>query len=102
VVLSFIASLALRGYMEDIVVTFVFGFIGYLLNRYRYPSACLVLGLVLGDLVEANFQRALLIGRGSLSIFFTRPISLTLFLLTLLMLLWPFLTGLRKKHSAAA
>ena len=102
VVLSFIASLALRGNMEDVVVTFVFGFIGYLLNLYRYPGACLVLGLVLGDLVEANFHRALLIGRGSLAIFFTRPISLTLFLLTLLMLFWPFLTALRKKQSAPA
>jgi len=97
VVLSFIASLALRGNLEDVIVTFVFGFIGYLLTRYRYPGACLVLGMVLGDLVEANFHRALLIGRGSYSIFFTRPISLTLFLLTLLMLCWPYVSMLGKK-----
>lgn len=101
VVLSFIASLALRGNMEDVIVTFVFGFIGYLLNLYRYPAACLVLGLVLGELVEANFHRALLIGRGSYSIFFTRPISLTLLLLTVLMLCWPLLSGLRKKQTVA-
>lgn len=100
VVLSFIASLALRGNLEDVAVTCAFGFIGYLLNRYRYPGACLVLGLVLGDLVEANFHRALLIGRGSYSIFFTRPISLTLFLLTLLMLCWPYLGKLRTKSAA--
>lgn len=101
VVLSFIASLALRGNMVDVIVTFVFGFIGYLLNLYRYPAACLVLGLVLGELVEANFHRALLIGRGSYSIFFTRPISLTLLLLTVLMLCWPLLSGLRKKQTVA-
>jgi len=59
------------------------------------------LGMVLGDLVEANFHRALLIGRGSYSIFFTRPISLTLFLLTLLMLCWPYLSKLGKKSTAS-
>ncbi|HVO92285.1 MAG TPA: tripartite tricarboxylate transporter permease [Terriglobales bacterium] len=91
VVLSFVASLALRGDVEDIVVTFVFGFLGYLMSIYRYPAACVVLGLVLGDLVEANFQRSLLIGRGSYLIFFTRPLSLTLFILTVLMLVWPYL-----------
>lgn len=101
VVLSFIASLALRGTMEDVVITFVFGFIGYLLTLYRYPGACLVLGLVLGDLVEANFHRALLIGRGSYMVFLTRPISLTLFLLTLLMLGWPYLSKLGKKILAS-
>ena len=65
------------------MVAFVFGFIGYLLTLYRYPATCLVLGLVLGNLMEANFHRALLISGGSYSIFFNRPISLTLFLLTL-------------------
>ncbi|MGE0685100.1 MAG: tripartite tricarboxylate transporter permease, partial [Candidatus Binatia bacterium] len=91
VVLSFIASLALRGNVEDIIVTFIFGFLGYLMSIYRYPAACVVLGLVLGDLVEANFHRSLLIGRGSYLIFFTRPLSLTLFVLTVVMLVWPYL-----------
>ncbi|MBI4522895.1 MAG: tripartite tricarboxylate transporter permease [Deltaproteobacteria bacterium] len=99
VVLSFIASLALRGNMEDVIVTFVFGFIGYMMARYHYPAACLVLGLVLGDLVEANFHRSLLIGHGSYAIFFTRPISLTLFVLTVGMLVWPHL---KRKHPAIA
>jgi putative tricarboxylic transport membrane protein len=94
VVLSFVASLALRSNMEDVIVTLLFGFIGYLLSVYRYPAACLVLGLVLGDLIEANFHRSLLIGRGSYSIFFTRPLSLGLFLLTIVMLGWPYLKPL--------
>ena len=97
VVLSFVASLALRGNLEDVVVTLLAGFIGYLITIYRYPAACLVLGLVLGDLVEANFHRALLIGRGSYAIFFTRPLSLALFLLTIVMLIWPYLKTLRSK-----
>lgn len=91
VMLSVVGSFAMRGYMEDVVVTLVFGFIGYLMTRYRYPGACMVLGLVLGDLVEANFHRSVLIGRGSYAIFFTRPFSLTILLLTVAMLVWPTL-----------
>jgi putative tricarboxylic transport membrane protein len=91
VMLSVVGSYAMRGYIEDVFVTLGFGFIGYLLSRYRWPGACMVLGLVLGDLVEANFHRSLLIGAGSYSIFFTRPFSLTIFLLTALMLVWPTL-----------
>ncbi len=88
VMLSFVASFAMRGYVEDVIVALVFGFIGYLLTRYRYPTSCMVLGLVLGDLVEANFHRSLLIGRGSYAIFFIRPIALTILLLTAIALVW--------------
>jgi putative tricarboxylic transport membrane protein len=101
VVLSFVASITLRGNMEDVVLTFVFGIVGYLMSRYRYPGACLVLGLVLGDLVEANFHRALLIGRGSYLVFVTHPISLTLLILTILMLAWPYLSLLWKRGRSA-
>ena len=101
VVLSFLGSFAIRGYLEDAIVTLVFGFIGYLLNRHYYPTTCLVLGLVLGPLVEANFHRSLLIGQGDYAIFFTRPISLALLILTVATLAWPFVKTLvirRKKH----
>ena len=101
VVLCFLASFAIRGYLEDAIVTLVFGFVGYLLNRYYYPTTCLVLGLVLGPLIEANFHRSLLIGQGSYAIFFTRPISLALLILIVVTLTWPFVKTLaigRKKH----
>src|SRR2546422_11726626 len=57
VMLSFVASFAMRGYIEDVIVTLVFGFIGYLLNRFRYPTSFLVLGLVLGGLVDRKSTR---------------------------------------------
>ena len=91
VVLSFTGSVALRGRLEDVVVTFIFGIIGYLFVVYEYPATCLVLGLVLGNLMEANFQRSLLISGGSYWTFFTRPISLVLFLLTVGLLVSPYL-----------
>jgi putative tricarboxylic transport membrane protein len=90
VVLSFVGSLAFRGRLEDVILTFASGLIGYLLMIRRYPSSCLVLGLVLGHLMEANFHRSILISGGSYSIFFTRPISLTLFLVMITVFVWPY------------
>jgi len=91
VVLSFTGSLALRGRFQDVVVTFIFGIIGYLFVVFDYPATCLVLGLVLGNLMEANFQRSLLISGGEYSIFFTRPISLGLLILTVGLLAGPYI-----------
>jgi len=84
-------------------VTFIFGVIGYLLTLYRYPSTCLVLGLVLGSLMEANFHRSILISGGEYSIFFTRPISLGLFVLTIVMILGPYINrGFRRLTGLSA
>ncbi|MBI2319847.1 MAG: tripartite tricarboxylate transporter permease [Betaproteobacteria bacterium] len=94
VMLSVVGSFAMRGFVEDVIVTVVFGFLGYLMTRYRYPGACMVLGLVLGDLVEANFHRSLLIGQGSYGIFFSRPFALAILLLTVILLAWPYLRRL--------
>ncbi len=57
------------------MVTF-FGVVGYMLMRLRFEPAPLLLGFVLGPMVEENFRRALLLSRGDLSIFISRPISL--------------------------
>jgi putative tricarboxylic transport membrane protein len=62
------------------------------------------LGLVIGDFVDANFNSSLLIGRGSYLIFFTRPLSLSLFVLTVVMLLWPYLkfgSGAAKRDAGS-
>jgi putative tricarboxylic transport membrane protein len=99
VVLSFTGSLALRGRLEDVVVTLIFGIIGYLMAMFRYPATCLVLGLVLGNLMEANFHRSLLISGGEYSIFFTRPISALLLVLTAGMLVGPYLKFNRRKTN---
>lgn len=59
----------------DVVLTFLFGLAGFLLNRRGFPSAPLLLGFVLGPLLEENFRRALLLSSGDFSTFLTRPVS---------------------------
>ncbi|MCK5200197.1 MAG: hypothetical protein KAR21_17695, partial [Spirochaetales bacterium] len=53
----------------------------------EYPVAPLVLGIILGDILDKNLRRALIISDGSILPFFTRPISLVLFIITLLTIL---------------
>jgi len=100
VFLSFVGSFAMRNRVEDVLVTIIFGLIGYMMSKWCYTAVCLILGLVLGDLTEANFHRSLLIGRGSYLIFLSTPISIVLFTLTILSIAGPYLVTLGKKFLA--
>ncbi|KKM09812.1 hypothetical protein SY88_16580 [Clostridiales bacterium PH28_bin88] len=96
-VLSVLGSYAYRNELLDVVVMIVFGILGYILSRHRYPVACIVLGLVLGQMLEGNFQRALILGDGKYTVFVTEPISLVLLIVTILFLAWPYLAPLFKR-----
>ncbi len=82
-----------------------FGVMGYVMRWLKLPVLPLVLGLVLGYLVESNYRRSLLISGGELSIFFTDKVSLTLLVLAALLTaytLWKeFAAGVRAKKGTA-
>jgi len=67
-----------------------FGVLGYALRRLKYPVAPLVLGMVLGDLMEKGFRRGLVLSDGELGPFFTRPISAVLWVTIVLVILLKF------------
>jgi putative tricarboxylic transport membrane protein len=71
----------------DVLLVTGMGVAGYLFLRLRCEAAPLLLGLVLGPLVEQNLRRSMLLSRGDPMIFLTRPISLTFLVLTALILL---------------
>jgi putative tricarboxylic transport membrane protein len=71
----------------DIYVMFAFGIIGFILREMEYPMAPLVLGIVLGDLLDKSFRRGMTLSDGSLEPFFTRPISAVLAAACVLMVL---------------
>ena len=62
----------------DLWVMLAIGVVSYLLRKLRYPMAPVVLGFILGPLVEQNLRRSLTLSRGSLGIFFTRPYSIAI------------------------
>jgi len=77
-VLCTIGSFALASRLFDIWVMVGFGIVGFVLRRFGYPMAPLVLGIVLGDLLEKSLRRGLVLSDGDLSPFVTRPIAGTL------------------------
>ena len=86
--LSFIGGYVDRGLLIDVMVVLVFGGVGYVLHHFRYPLACIVLGMILGPLVEKNFYRAYMIGQGDILAFIETPISIVLWIVTLTALAW--------------
>lgn len=86
-VLCAVGSYAIASRPFDIVVMLVFGVLGLVLRGLNYPMAPLVLGIVLGDLLDKSLRRGLNLSDGNLEPFFIRPIAFVLFLLVLLTLL---------------
>lgn len=88
-----------NGYLE-IVIMLGLGVLGYLLERSGFPLAPVVLGLVLGPIVEKNFMQSVIKTNWDLTQFLTRPISAVLVALTVLALLYPLLRGLVRRRRA--
>jgi len=86
-VLCAIGAFSLDIRFLDIVLVFFAGVLGILFNMGKYPPAPLVLGIVLGPLVDVNLRRALKASNGDISIFFTRPIALFLVMSIVLLIL---------------
>jgi putative tricarboxylic transport membrane protein len=100
-VLCAVGSFAIAGRMFDVYVMLVFGILGYGLRQFGYPMAPLVLGIVLGDLLEKNLRRALILSDGDLTPFFTRPISAVVAAMIFGTIAWK-LWALRKSKQGVA
>ena len=80
----------------DVIIMVTFGLVGYLMKKFDYEAAPLVLALVLGPMMETALRRSLVISDGGFAIFFTRPISASFLIVALLVLLSPLV--LKKKR----
>ena len=89
-VLCVVGAFAISSRLFDVWVMLGFGVLGYALRRLDYPVAPLVLGLVLGDLMEKGLRRGLVLSDGSLAPFFTRPISAVLWVTIVVVVLLKF------------
>ncbi len=90
VLFCIIGSYTLANNMWDVLLTFVFGGVGYLMRKFGYPGAPLVLGLILGPMAEDHLNRALLVSKNDWTTFFTRPISGAFLALSALSLAYSF------------
>jgi len=85
----------------DIYLTAAFGLIGYLFTKLRCEAAPLLLGFVLGPMMEEYFRRAMLLSRGDYTVFFTRPLSLGLLIAAALLVLVVMLPAVKKTREEA-
>lgn len=85
----------------DVWVTIFFGFVGYLFVKLDCEPAPLVLGFILGPMMEENLRRALLLSRGDPSIFFTSPISCGFLIMALVLVVMVAAPAIRKTRETA-
>jgi putative tricarboxylic transport membrane protein len=83
----------------ELYLTAVFGIIGFIWMKLEMPPAPMLLGFVLGPLMEENLRRALLISRGDPTVFFTRPISLGFMIATALIVVIMVLPAVRARRA---
>jgi putative tricarboxylic transport membrane protein len=83
----------------DVQIAATFGLIGYWLLKHDFEPAPMLLGFVLGPLMEENLRRAMLIARGDATVFFTRPISAVLLSIAIILLVIAALPKIRRRRD---
>jgi putative tricarboxylic transport membrane protein len=99
--LCIIGTYAVRNSMLDVWIMLIFGVLGYFMEKVNFSTAPIVLGIVLGSLAEEELRRSLVISGGDISIFFTRPISLTLLVLAVVGIITPYYRNYKMRKTAA-
>lgn len=97
-----VGSFGVGNSLFDVWLCLGFGILGWVLRRYGFPTAPLVLALILGSMAESSFRRAMVMGGGDATIFLTRPVSLAMLLLALLSFGLPLLRAHRARKATLA
>lgn len=100
---SFVGVYAIHSTTFDLILMVALGVLGYFLRKLNFPLSALILGYVLGELMESSLRRALSISQGDISVLFHGPITKVLWVLVLFMVLLPIYRTMRgKKRKQAA
>ncbi len=97
-----IGAYSLNNNVGEIGLMLFFGVVGYLMKKFDYEAAPLVLAMVLGPMMEDALRQSLIMANGSAAIFVTRPISLAVALLVLVLLVLPIIPWVKKKREVIA
>jgi putative tricarboxylic transport membrane protein len=94
-----VGTYSIANNLHDIYATATLGVLGYVFLRFKLDPAPLVLGFILGPMLEENFRRAMVINRGSFAAFVTRPISAVLVGMVFLFFAWQLVSFLRAQRK---
>jgi putative tricarboxylic transport membrane protein len=92
-----LGAFAARNNVTDVWLMVIFGIVGYLFERFRFPITPLVLGVILGPLAESSFMTTMISYGNDWTVFFTRPISGPIMVIAALTLLYPALRRMRQE-----
>lgn len=92
-VLAFIGAYAIRKTIFDVHLAFALGIFSYFLKKADFSPAAIVLGIILGPIIETNLRRAMILGGGTFSLLYTRPICASILLLMIISILWSVKTA---------
>ena len=84
-----VGAYGMRQSAFDLFLLYAIGVLGLVMRRFSFPSAPVVVGMILGPLAEAQLRNAMSIGEGSAMIFLQRPMSLTLLIIVAIVLVLP-------------
>jgi TctA family transporter len=96
-----IGAYSINNNVFDVFMTIPFAILGYIFKKLDCEPAPMLLGFVLGKLMEEYLRRAMTISRGDWTVFFTRPLSATLLVMAIILLLIVFLPAISKKREEA-
>jgi TctA family transporter len=90
-VLATLGAYVYKGQIEDIIMAYIFGFLGYYMKKYKWPRTPFVIAIVLGAMFESNFHITLSLHELGRINFWSRPITMMLLLLTVVSLFLPYI-----------
>lgn len=100
ILLAVIGSYALQNNTGNVMLMIIAGIFGYAFSKYGFNNAALILGLVLGGMIESNLRRAIMLEEGNIVAVFSKPITATLMIISLGSLFWPLIKPLIFKNKS--
>ncbi len=99
--LCVVGAYGLNNRVFDIWVVLFFGVLGYVLNKLKYPTSPIILGIILGPMAETGFRRGLQMNNGNFFAFFSRPITVVFIAATVFMIIFTGIRNAKNKRNQA-
>ncbi len=100
VTLGTVGAYSLNNSYYDVLIMFFFSFVGIIIKKFNYSNPAMILGLILGGIIETNFRKQLILSGGSISGFFERPLALSIIIISALAFAYPLIKSTMDKKKA--
>ena len=102
VALGVVGAYSLQNSFYDVIIMFIFGFVGYYFHKFHYSSSAFILGLILGGIIENSLRKQIVIGDGTWVGFLNRHLALSIMAIAIITFASPLITNLKRKAKTSA